>query len=197
MAEVYETNNVRKLNAFDWISLVLVIIGGINWGQHHFDIVQWGANADDTGPSEIVWENGKLVMRYANGVTIHGYGYPGEKIGGSGGATFVGTEGRISVDRENLASYPARIVKEPLRPDETRLYRCNSHSGNFLECIRTRKRTITDIESTHRAASLLLLGGIAEKLGRSLKWDPVKEQFVDDDAANRMCSIAYRAPWRL
>ncbi|MEW6117095.1 MAG: DUF378 domain-containing protein [Nitrospirota bacterium] len=42
MAEVYETNNVRKLNAFDWISLVLVIIGGINWGLiglFRFDLV--------------------------------------------------------------------------------------------------------------------------------------------------------------
>jgi predicted dehydrogenase len=171
--------------------------GGINWGQHHFDIVQWGADGDDTGPVELGLENGRLAMRYANGVVIYGSGFPGERIGGSGGATFVGTEGRIAVDRENIASCPAEILRNPLRPDDVHLYACQSHAGNFLECVRTRKRTICDIGSSHRAASLLILGGITQQLGRSLKWDPQEEHFVDDAEANRMLSVACRPPWRV
>jgi predicted dehydrogenase len=171
--------------------------GGINWGQHHFDIVQWGADADDTGPVELGWEDGKVAMRYANGVVVYCARYPGEKIGGSGGASFVGTEGRIAVDRENLASFPPEILKKPLGPHDVHLYTTPGHSANFLECIRTRKRTITDIESSHRAASLLVLGGIAEQLKRPLKWDPRAERFIGDAEADRMLSVPCRPPWRL
>jgi hypothetical protein len=62
------------------------------------------------------------------------------------GACFVGTAGRIAVDRNALVSDPPGIVREPLRPDEVHLYHIESHSGNFLECIRTRKLTICDAE---------------------------------------------------
>jgi len=77
------------------------------------------------------------------------------------------------------------------------LYRSDSHSGNFLECIRTRKRTICDAESTHRAASALLLGGIEQAVKRPLKWDPRRERFTNDDEANRLLSAAKRAPWQI
>jgi hypothetical protein len=63
--------------------------------------------------------------------------------------------------------------------------------------VRTRKKPITDIDTSYRAVKLLLLGGIAEQLKRPLKWDPEREQFVNDTEANRMLSVAYRAPWRL
>jgi predicted dehydrogenase len=170
---------------------------GINWGQHHYDIVQWALDADRTGPVELNWEGDKVSYRYASGVTVYGAGYPGEGVGGSGGACFVGTEGRLAVDREHLVSYPASIVERPLGPDEVRLYRNDGHSSNFLECVRTRKRTICDADTAHRAASVLLLGGLAEQLKRPLKWDPEQEQFTNDDEANRLLSVAMRPPWRL
>jgi hypothetical protein len=116
-------------------------------------------------------------------------------VGNDGGACFVGTEGRIAVDRDALVSDPPDIVREPLRPDEVHLYRSTSHSGNFLECIRTRKRPICDANIAHRAASALLLGGVVKQLKRPLKWDPQAEQFIGDDEANRMLSIAKRPPW--
>ena len=58
-----------------------------------------------------------IHYRYANGVVVHSIGYPGEPVGDEGGACFVGTEGRIAVDRTNIVSYPASILKEPLRPE--------------------------------------------------------------------------------
>jgi hypothetical protein len=172
-------------------------IGELNWGQHHYDIIQWGAGADATGPVEVFMEEDRSAYKYASGVVVHGKAYPGESVGGDGGACFVGTNGRIAVDRDALVSYPPEIVREPLRPEETHLYRSDSHSGNFLECVRTRQRTICNEDVAHRAASALLLGGIVKQLRRPLRWDPVAEQFPADEEANRMLSMAKRPPWNI
>ncbi len=170
-------------------------IGELNWGQHHYDFVQWATNSDETGPTELFIADGCTNYKYANDVVVCGKAYPGEPIGGDGGAVFVGTEGRIAVDRDALVSYPRWIAREPLRPGEAHVYRSNSHSGNFLECVRTRKRPICDADIAHRAASALLLGGVVKQLGRTLRWDPAREEFIGDEEANRMLSIAQRAPW--
>jgi hypothetical protein len=172
-------------------------IGELNWGQHHYDIIQWAAGADATGPVELFMEEDRSAYRYASGVVVHGRAYPGETVGGDGGACFVGTSGRIAVDRDALVSYPPDLVREPLRPEETHLYRSDSHSGNFLECVRTRQRTICNEDVAHRSASALLLGGIVKQLRRPLKWDPAAEQFPADEEANRMLSIAKRPPWNI
>jgi len=172
-------------------------IGELNWGQHHYDIVQWAAGADATGPIEAFMENGRSCYKYADGVVVYGKPFPGETVGGEGGACFVGTNGRIAVDRSALISDPPEIVREPLRPDETHLYRSDSHSGNFLHCVRTRQRTICDIDIAHRAASALLLGGVAKQLNRTVKWDPVAEECMADEQASRLLSIAKREPWRI
>ena len=94
-----------------------------------------------------------------------------------------------------MTANPPSLIKEALRPSEKHLYFAESHSGNFLECVRTRRKPICDADIAHRSASALLLGGIVKQLNRPLKWDPVKEEFPGDDEANRMLSIAKRAPW--
>ena len=53
-------------------------IGELNWGQHHYDIVQWAAAADETGPVELFMENGRSCYKYASGVVVYGKAYPGE-----------------------------------------------------------------------------------------------------------------------
>jgi len=170
-------------------------IGELNWGQHHYDIVQWAADADATGPVELFMEDDRSCYKYANGVVVYGKPYPNEPVGNVGGACFVGSAGRIAVDREALVSDPPDIVREPLRPDEVHLYYSTSHAGNFLECIRTRKRPICDADIAHRAASALLLGGVVKQIKRSLKWDPQAQEFISDDEANSLLSIAKRPPW--
>jgi hypothetical protein len=72
----------------------------------------------------------------------------------------------------------------------------NGHHANWLDAIRTRGRTSTGVEIGHRSASLGHLATIAFKLGRSLRWDPVAEQF-DQPEANRLLSRAMREPWQL
>jgi len=170
-------------------------IGELNWGQHHYDVVQWATGSDETGPVEIFMEGDRSGYKYASGVVVYGKPYPGEPVGGNGGACFVGTQGRIAVDRDALISDPPGIVSEPLHPSEVHLYHSGSHSGNFLECVRTRKRPICDVDIAYRAVSAVLLGGVAKQVNRTLKWDPDAVQFVNDDEANRLLSIAKRAPW--
>ena len=172
-------------------------IGELNWGQHHYDIVQWGAGMDESGPVELFIDEGRTAYKYSNGVTVYGRPYPGERVGMDGGVIFVGSEGRIAVDRGNLVSYPSEIVREPLRPGEQRLYWADSHSGNFLECVRTRKQTMSHADIAHRSSSALLLGGVVKQLQRPLKYDPVREEFPHDSEANRMLSLAQRPPWQV
>jgi predicted dehydrogenase len=177
-------------------------IGDVNWSPHHYDIIQWTVNPDPAAPMEVHYEkrgnrpdNDIVHYRYANGAVVHSTGYPGERIGGEGGACFVGTEGRIAVDRANIVSYPASILKEPLRPSDTRVYRATSHSGNFLECVRSRRATICDPATAVYTMNAILIGGIALALQRTLKWNPVQAQFLGDDQANRLLAYSPRPPW--
>ena len=174
-----------------------LFVGDVNWSPHHYDIIQWTVNPDVTAPIEAFPENGHIHYRYSNGVVVHSQEYPGERVGGEGGACFVGTEGRIAVDRANIVSYPARILKEPLRPEDQRVYHTDSHSGNFLDCVRTRRATICNPETAVYTINAIFVGGIALALKRRVTWDPVQNEFRDDPEANRLLSYPARAPWRV
>ena len=171
--------------------------GDINWTPHHFDFIHWVLDADRTGPTEISMVEGAPAFRYASGVVVYGRPHPNEPVGGVGGACFVGTSGRIAVDREKIVAEPASILKQTPGPQETSLYRSSSHAGNFLECIRTRQPTICEPETAHRAQTLVLLGGIIMQVGGVLKWDPAAERFTNSDEANRLLHVAPRQPWRI
>ena len=188
----------RPYNGESGHALSGCFVGDVNWAPHHYDIVLWTVNPDPKAPVEVErLSDGTIDYHYSNGVVVHSKEYPGEGVGADGGACFVGSEGRIAVDRVNLVSYPASILKEPLRPDDTRVYHANSHSGNFLECIKTRRPTICNPETAVRTIHSILIGGIALALHRSLKWDPVKCEFAGDEEANRLLSYTPRPPWRL
>ena len=179
-------------------------VGDVNWAPHHYDIIQWTINPDPSAPIEVSYENkgekledAVVHYRYANGVVVHSLSYPGEPVGNEGGACFVGTEGRIAVDRSNIVYYPANILEKPLRPGESRVYHTDSHSGNFLDCVRTRRPAICNPETAVYTMNAILIGGISLILRRALKWDPVKAEFIGDEQANRLLSYSPRPPWRL
>ena len=52
-------------------------------------------------------------------------------------------------------------------------------------------------ENAFRSCTIVNMGMIALKLGRSLKFDPVKLEFIDDEAANRLMDPAMRAPYSI
>jgi len=167
--------------------------GMTDWGAHHFDIAQWGLGRDGSGPVDIippnVSDNGKLVMRYDDGITLtHG--------GGGNGVLFEGTEGKIEVNRGHLKTWPADLMDVPTQAGEVQLYRSPGHHEDFLECVRTRRQPICDVAIGASSVTVCHLGNIAWWLGRQLQWDPVKHVF-DDAEANRWIDRPRRAPWVL
>lgn len=176
-----------------------------NWGAHHLDIAQWGLGMDESGPVSIegkarynkdgmfeVPEWFELIYQYANGVKVLcGQSY-------SGGTTFEGEKGSIHVDRGKLTSTPADLVKQPLQETDVRLNSgSSSHHTNWLDCIRTRKLPVCDVEIGHRSATVCHLGNIAIRTGRKISWDPTKEEIVGDPEASAMLHRPYRKPWSL
>ena len=92
------------------------------------------------------------------------------------------------------ASKP-EILKDPVTEREAQVAVSDDHMGNFFECVRTREQPDGDAEVGHRSASLCHLGGIALRLGRKLKWDPAKEEFIADKVANGHLAREQRKPW--
>ena len=187
-----------RIHPFKWRNYRDYSGGGMtDWGAHHFDIVQWALDMDRSGPVEIYPPDGKdrqrLTYRYANGVELYHGGYTGK----GSGILFTGTDGKIEVSREELRTYPDSIGKEPTGPNEVHLYESRDHGANWLECIRTRRRPVCDVETGCRSVTVCHLGNLAYWLKRPLKWDPAKERFVGDDEANRWIDRPKRAPWRL
>ena len=174
-----------------------LFVGDVNWSPHHYDIILWTVNPDPGAKIDVEYDRGNVHYHYSNGVVVHSIGYPGEPMGGEGGACFVGTEGRIAVDRNNIVSYPARILKEPLKSDDERVYHADSHSGNFLECIRTRRQTICNPEVAAYTMNAILIGGISLALQRNVHWNPATLEFPGDETANRLLSYTPRPPWHL
>lgn len=169
--------------------------GMTDWGHHHFDIVQWALDKDDSGPVEIIPPNGKdvkyLTYIYDNGVEVYHRGAQGADI------EFKGTEGRIMVDRGKLLTDPPTIKEKPIGSDEVHLYESRGHKRNWLDCIQTRRKPICDVEIGCRSVTVCHLGNLAYWLKRPLKWDPAKEQFPGDEEANRWLDRAKREPWSL
>jgi predicted dehydrogenase len=162
-------------------------------GAHHFDIAQWALNMDNSGPVKIEPPADKAVtglkFTYANGVEMF--------HGGPTDCTFEGTEGTISVSRGRLDSKPDTIVKQPLGPNDKRVYPSSDHARNWLDCIRSKKDPICTAEIGHRSATVCQLANIGYELRRPLQWDPSREQFVNDDDANKLLDKVRREPWKL
>jgi hypothetical protein len=67
----------------------------------------------------------------------------------------------------------------------------------FTESVRTRKKFALNEENGHRSCSIVNLGVIALRLGRNLNYDPVRQQFIDDEGANRLIEPPMRGPWKI
>jgi hypothetical protein len=71
------------------------------------------------------------------------------------------------------------------------------HARNFLDCVKSRQPTNCPVAVGHRSTSATLLGNIAYKTGRKIRWDAARQECLDDTAANALLTYEYRAPWRL
>lgn len=69
------------------------------------------------------------------------------------------------------------------------------HTRNFIDCVKSRKQPISDLESGHQVATVCHLSNLSLRTGRKLTWDAAKEEIVGDEQANAMLVRPYRAPW--
>ena len=175
------------------------------YGVHDIDIAQWAIGMERTGPVEI---EGHGVFP-ADGLydTVMGYElnftYPnGVKLlmtdtsRNRHGVTFLGSEGKVYT-RFTIETEPKALARAEFKTSDIHLQKSPGHQRNFLDCVKSRKETITPAEVAHRATSTALLGGIAVKLGRKLRWNPQTERFIDDPQADSLLTCAMRPPWRL
>jgi len=173
-------------------------------GAHFNDLAQWGSDSELSGPIEYEgWAkfpkdglfntpvNFEVTAAYANGVKLIMYDKSPRAV------RFVGDEGWISVDDNgNVNAEPKSILK--LRRFKQHDYSyMKGHHRNFLECVKTRARTIAPPEVAHRSTTTCHIGNICLRLGRKVRWNPKTEQFIDDPGANTMLARAMRSPWHL
>lgn len=171
--------------------------GGLgDMGQHYLDPVQYLLDKDDTSPVRVdvdapqqhhdaagSWR--RIEFTYADGCRIildgenRDTGAP--YIAGPHGKIFRGFQSDIPDLQRLLATLP-----DPEPQIET-----------FSESVRTRRKFALNEMNGHRSSTIVNLGVIAVRLGRTLHFDPVAQRFVGDEAANRLMDQPMRAPWKI
>jgi predicted dehydrogenase len=169
--------------------------GGLgDMGQHYMDPAQYLLEKDDTGPISIevdapqqhpdaagTWR--RIEYTYADGCKIVLDGANRDKdaafIEGPNGKLFKGMKSDIKDLDQLIADLPDPKPQNDL----------------FSTAVKTRQKFALNEQNGHRSCSLINLGVTALRLGRNLSYDPMKEQFVDDDAANRLINQPMRGHW--
>jgi myo-inositol 2-dehydrogenase/D-chiro-inositol 1-dehydrogenase len=217
----YTEKRVHPQNDFSrpgWLRIESYCLGMITgWGSHHVDIAHWGMGTEYTGPIEIegkaefpkkgIWNvHGPyhIEAKYANGATMVFDNHF------QNGVKFIGAEGWIFVSRgsakatasdpitgnsQALAASSPRILQAKIGPDEIHLHSSEDHHLDWLRSIQTSQPAATTPEQAHRSTSACEIAWIAMKLGRKLRWDPAREEFIGDSQANAMRSRPQRAPY--
>ncbi|MDH7503689.1 MAG: Gfo/Idh/MocA family oxidoreductase [Verrucomicrobiota bacterium] len=173
------------------------------WGAHTFAQAQAGLDLLDTSPVEYEYVDNPtgdgMVCRFANGVKL--VLSRGDKYWhGSCGMRFDGPEGWVSVadgySRPEVSPPSLLADFDKLVSDYiARTQRPMSHVRDFFNCIKSRRLTVANPEVMHRSMSTVHAANICMWLKRNVKYDPVKEEFIGDEEANRLRSRAMRAPY--
>jgi predicted dehydrogenase len=170
--------------------------GGLaDMGQHHFDPIQWIFAKDDTSAVEVeayappahpeacgMW--GWVELKYADGLTF------------VMDSTEWPVPGQPSYDRKEPRDVSLSDLSEQ---DQQKIQQMPDPEPliNFPEAVKTRKRAGGNADAANRSATILHLANIAIRVGRKIKYDPVKEQIIGDEEANRLVNQPMRAPWHL
>jgi myo-inositol 2-dehydrogenase/D-chiro-inositol 1-dehydrogenase len=186
----YNAARVHYSNRFYWD-----YEGGdlTNFGAHSYDPFQWTFAKDYTSPvkaepqmpwpqhPDAVGQFGWVELTYADGLrAIVTGGKSGQKYDRPRKQSMVGADDLDEAGRKKLAELPnpAPLVE-------------------FGQAVRTRQQAGGHAESSHRVCTALHLANLAIRLGRTIHYDPVKEQIVGDEQANRFVNVPMRAPWHL
>lgn len=168
----------------------------LDWGAHTLDLCQWANNSDDTMPITYDPSPAAITCTYGNGVKLV-LDFLEDPFGdrsprwltrlGTCPVRFIGDEGSVETGDEGeiVASSPA-LQKELSQIERVRGLDVSAHARNFFDCIKSREQTVcnpTVMRRSHIACHAAALSWI---LKRKLTIDPVTEEFIGDDEANRL-----------
>jgi predicted dehydrogenase len=188
-----------------------------DWGAHHNDIARWAIGLD--GPTQLearaleepipggyttppqfeaklLWANGvEQIVRTT--LDDSPYGAVLKQDGQRNGVKFEGTDGWIWVNRAGIDASKEDIIFTELPESAIRLEASRDHMENFFNSVRSRKDPICPVETGHRSACIGHLIVIALRTGLKLNFDPVKEEFVGENAkaGNAMIALELRKPY--
>ncbi len=171
------------------------------WGAHTFAQCQVAIDAWDTSPVEYNYVDNPtgdgMTVHFKNGIKMV---LALEGWEGSCGVRYVGTDGWVSIadgyekpdvsDSEMLKDFD-KLVNNYMQ----RTQRPMNHWRNLLDCIKSRRQTVANPVMMHNSMTTVHAANICMWLKRDMRYDPVKEEFIDDPQANRLRSRAQREPW--
>ena len=193
----------------------------MDWIGHHCDIAHWGlanpkfgSGPDDAiGPIELsataefppkdaIWNTAtkfRIDCKYPNNVdVVIAGGHPEIESG----AKWIGPDGWVSVDRGSFKASNVQWIRDIQVLDkkgelEIALYRSPGHFQEFIDSVKSRKRTTTPVEVANRSQTPGHLGYISSVTGRKIKWDAVKQEIIDDEEATKMMAPQSRGDWHI
>ncbi len=173
------------------------------WGAHTFAQAQAGIGCSHTSPVAYEYVKNRtgdgMVCHFANGVKM--ILSRGKKYWhGSCGERFDGPEGWVAAAdgyKRPDVSEPAMLgeMKKIVNEYAARTGRSLNHMRNFLDCVKSRRQTVANPSVMHHSMTTVHGANICMWLKRDLRYDPDKEQFINDDEANRLRSRAMREPY--
>jgi predicted dehydrogenase len=187
-----------------------------NMGAHDLDIARWALDA--RGPVAVAGFGGRLglkdggetpdvqevVFQFAGG-TVVTWSVREMNSAPQPQLEFHGTKGTLTITRAGYqikgqrwgggANRQAQMEDSSMPGNNNEQHQL--HVAHFVDCVKSRKRPISDVEDGHLTAAMCHLGNIATRLGRSVRWDAEKEEIAGDAEANRWLARPYRTPWKL
>jgi predicted dehydrogenase len=185
-----------------------------DWGIHWMDQILWWT--EEKGPKKIFSTAARHIKNDntdAPDTQVVNYAfesftatwehrlYAGNEAEKSNiGCYFYGTEGTFHMGwLDGWTFYPSNTNKSILHQDPV-LHTKDKNNikelwNNFMVSIAENRLPVCDIQTGHRSTTMSLLGMLSYKLGRSVDWDPEKEQFINDPAATALLKREYRKPW--
>ncbi len=178
----------------------------LDWGAHTVDLCQWANGADRTMPIEYETSPAGVTAKYANGVTLicdflpTAFGDRSPQYRTSTGTCpvrFEGDEGWIETGDSGEIVLSESLEKTQRKSFSAPGTSAAEHARNFFDCVKSRALTTCNATIMRRTHIACFAAALAWQLGRKLTLDPVKEEFVGDDEANRMRRRAMREPWQI